>query len=67
MRDDDREGETGCCNRKGFGEDGGSLMLQYRWTSWREDVLAMDLSWHNLFNIPYYRNIRTLINKNTCH
>ena len=31
--------------------EGGSLELEYRWTTWREDVLAMDLSWHNLFNM----------------
>ena len=31
--------------------EGGSLELQYRWASWREDVLTMDLSWHNLFNM----------------
>ena len=29
----------------------GSLELQCRWASWREDVLAMHLSWHSLFNM----------------
>ena len=29
----------------------GSLELQCRWAAWREEVLAMDMSWHSLFNM----------------
>ena len=29
----------------------GSLELQCRWAAWREEVLAMDMSWHSLFTM----------------
>ena len=29
----------------------GSLELQCRWATWRENVLAMDMSWHSLFTM----------------
>jgi len=29
----------------------GSLEMQCRWSKWREEVLAMDMSWHRLFEM----------------